>query len=429
MKVLLRILWAIAIILFLAAASLVAYDYWQTHNAFPPGSYIAGIDVSLLTPGDAAKKIKLIPLAKLYAPLITLEAESKAFTFPPEKLGILVLYDETVDRAFTLTHKGNYFDQLQFRINNSTTNSPLILEINDRQLQAVLESLAEEIRTTPRDATMSLQEKTGGYNIGSDDPGRELNIKRSMVRFKVRIYNGETTIPLIIDYTLPKVTEKELRSNPPINYLSGYTTYYGKHDDPNRIHNIKLVASWIDGTLMMPGDIISVAEILGDVTEEQGFKEALVIIKDELVPQLGGGSCQIATTLFNAATLSDLKILQRRNHSFYFNIYPLGRDAAVYPGTVDLEIENDTEKPVLIKAEATDKKLTVRLYGTRTGKKVKFSDLKVFGKDMEKNEYKPMALKEIIEKDVPFKTEVTRAVFDKLGPRSPGLSLTSWAEN
>ena len=167
---------------------------------------------------------------------------------------------------------------------------------------------------------------------------------------------------------------------------------------------------------MMPGDILSVAEILGDVTEEQGFKEALVIIKNELVPQLGGGSCQIATTLFNAASLADLKIHQRRNHSFYFNIYPLGRDAAVYPGQVDFEFENDTDYPVLVKAQASDRKLSFKILGTPSGKKVKFSKLKIFGKN-DKKKYVPMSLKKVIDEDRAFRIEIVRTVWDKLGKK------------
>ena len=261
---------------------------------------------------------------------------------------------------------------------------------------------------------MAYYEKTGGYNIKSEEPGRELNINRSLVRFKIRLYQGEKVFPLVLDRSLPKISEKSLRQNPPAYLLASYTTRYGAHNDPGRIHNIKLVASWIDGTLLLPGDIFSVAEVLGEVTEEQGFKKAFVIMKDELVQELGGGSCQIATTLFNAVSLADLKVVQRRNHSFYFAIYPLGRDATVYPGSADFKFENDSGFPVMIKTAATNSSLTFKLYGTPSGKKVKFQGLSLLGRD-ESGNYVPMALKKIIDTDVPFKTVVTRVVYDQAG--------------
>ncbi|MFH1684521.1 MAG: VanW family protein [Candidatus Margulisiibacteriota bacterium] len=414
MNILLKIFKVLAIILFLSAVSLVAYDYLSTREAFPLGTYISGMDVSLLSPEEAIKKIKTYPLAKIYTSLLTLEADHKTFTFPPDKLGVKVLYSETVNKTFALSHKGNYFQQLRARMGSGLINAPLVLDIDEGQLNAVLETLVDEVRTSPKNASMVYYEITGGYNIHADDPGRELNIKRSIVRFKVRLYQGDKVIPLVIDYRNPKITEEKLRKSPPAHRLAAYTTYYGSHDNPNRIHNIKLVASWIDSTILLPGDIFSVAEALGDVTEEQGFKEALVILKGELVPTLGGGACQIATTLYNTVSLADLKVLQRRNHSFYFNIYPLGRDAAVYPGQVDFQFENDTEYPIMIQAIATNKKLSFRIYGTPSGKEVKFSSPSILGKSAG-GEYKPMPLKTVIDRDIPFKTSVTRTVYDKDG--------------
>ncbi|MBU0672485.1 MAG: VanW family protein [Candidatus Margulisbacteria bacterium] len=420
----LKILWVFAVGLLLAATSLVTYDYLRTRDAFPPGTRISGVEVSLLSQEQAINKLKKQSLDKIFAPFITLETDQKKFSFPPDKLGVFILYSETVDKAFALTHKGNYFEQLRSRISDGQINSPLILGIDDDQLIAILEALAEEIRSTPKDAAITYYEKTGGFNIKSDDPGRTLNLKRSIVRFKVRLYNGEKVIPLVIDYSRPKVTEKELREHPPAYQLSAYTTYYGSHDNPNRIHNIKLVASWLDGTLMMPGDILSVADTLGEVTEERGFKEALVILGGELVPTLGGGACQIATTLFNAASLADLKVLQRRNHSFYFNIYPLGRDAAVYPGQLDFKFENNTKYPILIKAVANNKKLSFRIYGTPTGKKVTFSKLEILSKTRG-GEYEPVSLKKVIALDIPFKTSVMRTVYDKDGQKISEEEITS----
>ncbi|HVN67401.1 MAG TPA: VanW family protein, partial [Candidatus Sulfotelmatobacter sp.] len=281
------------------------------------------------------------------------------------------------------------------------------------QLNGILEGIAAAVRSTPKDATIILYEDTGGFHIEPEEIGREIDIPGTIAAFKQRLARGVKIFPVMIKYEKPAVREKELRANPPVRRLASFTTYYGQHDSPNRIHNIRLVASWIDSTLLMPGAKFSVADVLGEVTPERGFKEAFVIVKGELVPLLGGGSCQIATTLYNAAQLADLKILQRRNHSMYFNIYPLGRDAGVYPGQLDLRFENDTGYPILIKSVATNRRLSFRLYGTPSGKKVTFSHPKVYL--LTDGRYVTATVKQVLDADAPFKTVVTRTVYDSAG--------------
>ena len=414
MRKLLKIVGIFAVASVFFTASLVTYDFLKTRGVFPSKTYIGRVEVSSLTLEEAVNKLKSVPPEQAFTPLITLEVEAIPYAYAPSKLGIFILPEESAKRAFEMTHKENLVEDLRGRVGRDEVFAPLVMGIDETKLNDVLTQISKEVRSTPKDASIIYYEETGGYNIEADDPGRELNIEKSAAAFKEAFYRGERSIPVVIDYAYARITEKDLRAHPPVYRLSAYTTYYGKHDSPNRIHNIRLIASWIDGVLLMPGDTFSVADALGDVTPEKGFKEAFVIVGGELVPLLGGGSCQIATTLYNAAAIADLKVLQRRNHSFYFNIYPLGRDAGVYPGQLDFKFENDTSYPILIKAVATNIRLSFRLYGTPSGKKVEFSSPSVLGKS-ESGEFVPMALKQVIDQDIPFKTMVTRTVYDKEG--------------
>ncbi|MDD5383038.1 MAG: VanW family protein [Candidatus Margulisbacteria bacterium] len=414
MKNIMRIIGVVAVSSALVAMSFISYDYLKTREAFPARTFIGNVDVSELNQDEAAAKLKSFPIREVFASLITLESDTTYYAFTPTALGIRIVYDETVRKAFELTHRDGYLAELKDRITEGASIAPLVLAVDKGQLRTILEGLAPEISSTPRDASMLYYEETGGYHIESEIPGRELNISKSIASFEACLYAGKRRIPLVIDFARPKVTEKALRANPPISRLSAYTTYYGTHDSPNRIHNIKLVASWINGTLLMPGEEFSVAEIIGDVSPEKGFKEAFVIVSGELVPLLGGGSCQIATTLYNTVQLADLKVLQRRNHSFYFNIYPLGRDAGVYPGQLDFRFKNDSGYPVLIKSVATNKRLSFRIYGTPSGKTVKFSGVSIVGRNAA-GAFVPMSLRQVINLDVPFKTAVTRTVYDQEG--------------
>jgi vancomycin resistance protein YoaR len=265
------------------------------------------------------------------------------------------------------------------------------------------------------DASISLDEATGSFNIIPDRKGRKLNVEETLNTFRAIVRKNGRIYPLsIVIYAEADVTEEALRAHPPVYRLSAYTTYYGTHDSANRIHNIQLIANWINNTLLLPGEVFSLTELIGDFTVDKGFKEAFVIVGDELVPELGGGTCQIGTTLYNAAALADLKVHSRRNHSFYFNIYPLGRDATIYPGQADFKFENDTPYPVLIKAQATNRKLSFRLYGTPSGKFVRFSAPEIYLLDKE-GVYRTASLKEVIQADRPFRIVIERKVFDKKG--------------
>ena len=413
MRTLLKVLGLLAAISFVVSVGLISFDFFQSQEKFPAQTFIGEINVSGLDQGEALDLLGQLPIAKVFVPLISLEADKISYSFSPEALGVGLDTGKTVREAFRLTHRENYLKELKRRIVGQSVPSPLYLTVDDEQLGRVVEELSAELRSTARDATLIFYEETGGFHIEPEVPGREVLVEETLRAIKVGLAKGEHVFPISLKRQAPQLTEKILRIDPPVQRLSAYTTYYGSHDSPNRIHNIKLVASWIDGVLLLPNEEFSVAKVLGDVTPEQGFKEAFVIVKGELVPLLGGGSCQIATTLYNAIQGADIKVLQRRNHSMYFNIYPLGRDAGVYPGQLDFRFKNDTGHPILIKALATNRRLSFRIYGTPSGKTVKFSHPEVFIKS--EGKFIPSTVKAVLAADSPFKTIVTRTVFDATG--------------
>ncbi|MGH9198614.1 MAG: VanW family protein, partial [Acidimicrobiia bacterium] len=106
---------------------------------------------------------------------------------------------------------------------------------------------------------------------------------------------------------------------------------------------------------------------------ENGYQEAQVIVNGELVPGIGGGVCQVGTTLFNAAFFAGLPIVERSNHSLHISKYPLGRDATVNYGHQDLKFRNDTPYGFLLKAFVTSKALTLSVYSTKLGRTVEYT--------------------------------------------------------
>jgi vancomycin resistance protein YoaR len=151
--------------------------------------------------------------------------------------------------------------------------------------------------------------------------------------------------------------------------ISTFTTDMGPSSS-NRIHNVQLMANYIDGTIVRPGESFSFNESVGPRTTERGFREGQMIIGSLLLPAIGGGVCQTATTLFNNAFELGLPIVERHNHSFYISHYPLGRDATVSWGGPDFAFKNDLKTGILIKTRYTSSTLTFSFYGTNPHRRV-----------------------------------------------------------
>jgi vancomycin resistance protein YoaR len=151
--------------------------------------------------------------------------------------------------------------------------------------------------------------------------------------------------------------------------LVSYTTEMGESSS-NRIHNVHLMADFIDGTVIKPGETFSFNDVVGPRTSERGFLEGQMIIGSLVLPSIGGGVCQTATTLFNDAFELGLPILARTNHNLYLAHYPLGRDATVSWGGPDFKFRNDLKHGLLIKTTYTDQTLTFTFYGAPEGRRV-----------------------------------------------------------
>jgi vancomycin resistance protein YoaR len=189
----------------------------------------------------------------------------------------------------------------------------------------------------------------------------------------------------------------------------------------NRIFNVHLMARILDGKIIHPGATFSFNQVVGPRTAQRGFLEGQAIENGQLVPSIGGGVCQVATTVFNAAFLAGLPIVSRTNHSFYISHYPLGLDATVADGGPDLVFRNDTGKPILIRTSYTDQTLTVGFYSSPTGRTVHYQTSSQTGQTQPVTEYKydatlpPGTISQQTSGEAGFDVSVTRTVLDGHG--------------
>ena len=147
--------------------------------------------------------------------------------------------------------------------------------------------------------------------------------------------------------------------------LGTYSTNYENSTD-NRIANIEAAVSYIDGTVLLPGEEFSFVDTVGPFTEANGYYTATSYSAGEIVESMGGGVCQVSTTLYNAVLRAELTVTERNNHSMTVDYVPLAADAMIATGSSDFCFRNDYADAVTIEAEAVDGVLTISIYGTET---------------------------------------------------------------
>jgi vancomycin resistance protein YoaR len=230
-------------------------------------------------------------------------------------------------------------------------------------------ALAKRVDRKPVDADWAVSKS--GIRVIPDQPGYLLDVPHSaqaLLRAVLVTSPDLRNVSLAVERVDASRTTVEAKAMDIKGLVASYQTFYG--GDPNRIHNVQLVSHLVDKHVIAPGETFSFNGATGARTEDKGFREAPVIINGELKTGLGGGVCQVSTTVFNAAYEAGLPIVSRTNHALYISHYPQGRDATVnYPDT-DLKFTNDTGHWLLLRTWVGSSSLTVALYGTPMHRRV-----------------------------------------------------------
>ena len=243
------------------------------------------------------------------------------------------------------------------------------LSIGGSAADAWLRELGARVQKRPVNATFAVDGPK--VTIVPDRPGVRLDAvgaAHAVLVAALRRLPSRRVARLPVATAPAAVTTARARAMGIVGLVSSYTTEYG--GVPNRIHNVQLVARLVDDKLIAPGAEFSFNKTTGERTAAKGFLVAPVIVNGELTTGLGGGVCQVSTTVFNAAFEAGVKITARTNHALYISHYPQGRDATVDYPDVDLRFVNDTRHWLLLRTFVGPSSLTVSLYGTPTGRKV-----------------------------------------------------------
>jgi len=250
--------------------------------------------------------------------------------------------------------------------------------INRAMLRGYLDSIAPYVRRGSKDAKVVVGAVSGDEGMGQVParviPGYDgaiLDVNAAVDAVQKAVESNPSTVHII----LPVKTKKghpsatDLKG---VNARIGYFVTRFNPRDEGRTQTVRLAIKIIDGTVVPPGGMFSVNDIVGERTAARGFGTGHVFVDGKMEIQQGGGMCQVATTLFNAAMLGDLKIVERRQHVRTIPYADPGRDATVYFGQKDFKFQNNTSGPVYVSYKTNRSHAIVSLFGMGTpGLKVK----------------------------------------------------------
>jgi vancomycin resistance protein YoaR len=244
-----------------------------------------------------------------------------------------------------------------------TTNSTIL----NQSASQILEEAAQTINQEARDAKLIIKD---GW-AEEFEPGQNGQVLDKYLTQKT-LTTGLKSIDLPVIITRPEKTLAET-NNLGIKELVGVGESDFSGSPYNRRVNVNVGASKYQGLILKPGEEFSFNQYLGDVDAKNGFLPELVIKRTGLVPEFGGGLCQVSSTAFRAAMNAGLPITERRNHSFAVQYYaPQGTDATIYPGVTDFKFKNDLPSHLLIRTKIEGNKLYYEYYGTKDQRKISF---------------------------------------------------------
>ncbi len=238
------------------------------------------------------------------------------------------------------------------------------------RMGGLLDKVAKAVAKNPVNATFT-SDGTKAWVVPGVN-GRSLDREATAEAFtEAALRSADRTAEVVVKVVEPKLSTKKAEAMGVKDVLGTFTTEWVGTAD--RQTNVRITTKYASDVLLAPGEVYNFDKQIGPRTEERGYKLAPGIIRGELEDQLGGGICQVSTTLFNAAFFAGLEILERKNHSMYISHYPKGRDATVSAGGPNMRFRNDTSHHILIRGSSNGVRTKFTIYGTNEGRTVSYT--------------------------------------------------------
>lgn len=358
--------------LLLVGTQLILGRYVRRHDngTILPGVSIGNTDVSGMTEAEAAKAVNK-ELSGYSGIAVQFEFENgNQMEATLEELGFSAPeLDDTIKKAVKYGKSGNAVSayKIMKKAEKNKLEHQFLLRyaVAEKTAGKVLKARAEGLLNQPVNASVTQNES--GVVIVEEKKGEVLDVEKTVQGLNQYLndkWDGNTgKVQAVVKSSEPEMKADDLEGI--TDLLGTYTTYYG-NDGTGRAQNVESGAMHINGTLLQPGEEMSANAAMEPYTYENGYAEAASYESNTVVQTMGGGICQVSTTLYNAVLFAELEIVERYPHSMLVTYVEPSMDAAIADDVLDLVFKNNWKSPIYIEAVISDGALTFNIYGKET---------------------------------------------------------------
>lgn len=396
------------------AATYKQYRAYMDRNVIYPGVFVDGIHVGDMTIDQAREALTEAGSGTADSFSVTVAIGNKTWTVDGSNVPAERDLGNVLERAYAIgrTNTTAIHNTLQtpFRerantamaLRESGVNLTTTASYDHEAVRALVEEIARYVTREPVDAQIqSFDYNTRTFSFTESQPGVTLDQELLYERLTAALDRWERDVTVTVDpvVTQPSVTKDELAAN--FSMIAAYTTETTK--DSNRNTNIDLACKAVNGTALMPGETFSFNEATGQRTTEKGYKSAGAIAAGQSIEEVGGGICQVSSTIFNAVARANLEIVSRSPHAWPSTYVNIGEDATVNWPNLDFKFRNNTQSPIFLIAYYKDRKMSAEIWGMSLGEGVSI--------DLESTVIKttepPYEIKYVYNAELPYGTQKT----------------------
>ncbi len=356
-------------------------------NTIVKGVFIDEVDVSGMTRDQAEDAVKTYAAGLRDKGVAIMVGEEVVYTTMGD-MGYMLEDNDYVSQALSLGKAGNLIKRYKDikDIEQGSIIYHLSFIYDKTKMKDIVSEEVSAYNIAPKNAKVS--RKNGEFTYKDHTVGKKVNVDKTVAAISEAIdqwNRQDMVVDAVIEDDMPEYTREDVEQVK--NLLGTYTTEYADSAE-GRAANLANGARLINNAILYPGDTFSAYKYLTPFTEANGYFVAGAYLQGKVIDSVGGGACQVTTTLYNAVLNAELEVVERQPHSMTISYVDLSRDAAIAGTYKDFKFKNDTEIPILIEASTQGRKITFKLWGKETrdtkDRKIEFVSVK-------KSESKPPA--------------------------------------
>jgi vancomycin resistance protein YoaR len=350
---------------FILTANPVHASAEEKDNTIVKGVFIDEVDVSGMTKKQAEEAVKSFADSLKNKGVAIMVGSEIVYTTLGD-IGYQMEENDNIKTALALGKSGNLIKRYKDMkdIEQGSIVYPLTFIYDETKIKDIVEKDVSAYNIEPVNAT--IKRKNGEFIYGDHVVGKKVNVDATVQAVAAAIDNWnrqDIVVDAVIEDDLPIYTKDVVEQCNTV--LGSFTTEYADSAQ-GRAANLANGARLINNAVLYPGDVFSAYEYLTPFTEANGYFVAGAYLQGKVIDSVGGGACQVTTTLYNAVLKAELEVVERQPHSMTISYVDLSRDAAIAGTYKDFKFKNNTDVPILIEATTRDRTITFKLWGKET---------------------------------------------------------------